>query len=102
ESAIDGGPLVSRSELLAMAEERFTAAIGHAQAAGDNSLLNMARVGRARVRLNLGRGADAVADAQAVPEGFVRNANRSETNPRRYNTIALTTHEQRNWSVHPA
>lgn len=102
ESAVDGGPLVSRTELLEIAEERFTAAIAHAQAASDNSLLNMARVGRARVRLNLGRGPQAVEDALAVPEGFVRVANRSETNPRRYNTISLTTHEQRNWSVHPA
>jgi len=102
ESAIDGGPLVTRTELLTIAEARFTTALTHAGAAGDNSITNMARVGRARVRLDLGRGADAVQDAMVVPPGFVRNATRSETNPRRYNTLAVTTHEQRNWSVHPA
>lgn len=102
ESAIDGGPLVGRAELLDIAHDMFTSAITHAQAAGDNSILNMARVGRARVLLNLGRGAEAVQDAIDVPEGFVRNATRSETDPRRYNSLAVTTHEQRNWSVHPA
>jgi starch-binding outer membrane protein, SusD/RagB family len=101
EAPVDGGPLLSRSQLLGMAEERFTSAIGHAQASGDNSILNMAYVGRARVRLNQGNGSGAVADAQQVPEGFVRHAGRSEVAPRRYNTVMTASHEQRNWSVHP-
>ena len=100
ESAIDGGPLVTREQLFEMAEERFTAAIDHAQAAGNAAILNMARVGRARIRLNLGKRAEAAADALLVPEGFVRNATFSDVAVRRRNSMSVTTHEQRNWSVH--
>jgi len=75
--AIDGGPELTRAQLFAEAETRFTRAIEAATASGNNAILNMARVGRARVRLNLNRGADARADAALVPAGFVRNANYS-------------------------
>ncbi len=101
ESAIDGGPLVSRERLWTIAEERFTSAITHAQAAGDASLLNMALVGRARVRLNLEKGNEAVADAQRVPEGFVRYATYSDVSIRRRNALFVQTHESFHWSVHP-
>lgn len=83
-----------------MAEERFTLAIGHAQPAGNHAILNMARVGRARARLNLGKGAEAAADARLVPEGFVHNATFSDVAARRRNSMSVTTHEQLNWSVH--
>jgi starch-binding outer membrane protein, SusD/RagB family len=101
ESAIDGGPLVSRDDLMEIAVTRFTAAIGHAQAVGDESLLNMARVGRARAHLNLGNSAGALADATQVPAGFVRHATYSTASPRRYNTLVVATHENDHWSVHP-
>jgi len=100
ESAIDGGPLVSRDDLMRIAEERFTTAIEHAQLAGDESLLHMAQVGRARARLNLGETGGAVADAQQVPEGFVRHATFSTSTPRRYNTLVVATHDNDHWSVH--
>ena len=57
-AAIDGGPEMTRAQLFA----------------NNASILNMARVGRARVRLALNRGADARADAVLVPSTFVRNA----------------------------
>jgi len=101
ESAINGGPLVSRQDLWREAETRFTLALGHAQAAGNSSLLQMARVGRARVRLNLGETAGALADAQAVTEGFVRFATYSAQDNRRRNFLWVDTHENDNWSVHP-
>ena len=49
---------------------RFTTAIAAATAAGDEDLEMLARVGRARAYLNLGQGANAVADAEMVPAGF--------------------------------
>src|SRR5262249_15668722 len=67
---IDGGPILSPTDALRKAEETFTLAIQRAQTASLPAILNMARVGRARVRLDLGKNADAVADAQAVPQGF--------------------------------
>ncbi len=76
-AAIDGGPEMTRAQLFAAAEDRFTRAIAAATTANNAAILNMARVGRARVRLNLNRGADARADAILVPSTFVRNASYS-------------------------
>ena len=73
-AAIAGGPEVSRAEIFALAEARFTTAIAAATAANNAAILNMARVGRARVRLNQNKTAEARADAALVPAGFVRNA----------------------------
>ncbi|HEX2211500.1 MAG TPA: RagB/SusD family nutrient uptake outer membrane protein [Longimicrobium sp.] len=82
-AAVDGGPELTPQQLFALAEDRFTTAITAAAAAGttaeDVSLLNMARVGRARARLNQSAAtpsklALAAADAALVPSGFVRLA----------------------------
>jgi len=69
-AAIDLGPEMFPPEIFAAAEARFTRAINDAAAAGDDDILNVARVGRARVRVNLGQLADAAADAAQVPVGF--------------------------------
>ncbi len=74
EQAIDGGPIQTPAQVLAVAEQYFTEAIDLAQASGNTGILNMARVGRARVRLDLGNKAGASADASLVPVGFVKNA----------------------------
>jgi hypothetical protein len=83
--AIDGGPEMAQDEVLAIAEERFTDAIARATAINDVSLLNMARVGRARVRLDRGNMTGAAEDAILVPSGYVRNAEFSEAVPAREN-----------------
>jgi len=87
EMAIDNGPKMTRAEVLAIAEKRFTDAIALATTLGDASLKNMATVGRARVRLDLGNLAGAAADAALVPAGFVRNAEYSEVTPARENRL---------------
>ena len=87
EMAIDNGPKMARPDVLAMAETRFTSAIGLATTLGDASLKSMATVGRARVRLDLGNLAGAAADAALVPAGFVRNAEYSEVTPARENRL---------------
>lgn len=73
EMTVDRGPKMTREAVLAIAEDRFTDAITRATALGDASLLNMARVGRARTRLDLKKLPEAAADANLVPAGFVRN-----------------------------
>jgi hypothetical protein len=92
-AAFDGGPALSGPEVLQLAEQRFTASINIVQA--DSSVLNMARVGRARVRLDLAGKADsagdpalaaqkraeAAADASLVPATFVRFASRTASSP---------------------
>lgn len=86
EIAIDNGPLMSRDEVLAVAEQRFTDAMQFADAAGDDDIRNMALVGRARARMNLGQLEEAAADAEQVPEGYVRNAEYSTASVRRENS----------------
>jgi starch-binding outer membrane protein, SusD/RagB family len=66
EAVIDGGPVQPRNEFLNRAEQFFTQA-----AAGSSGNLRLAALaGRASVRLNLGKYAEAAADAQQVPIGF--------------------------------
>jgi hypothetical protein len=86
-AAIDVGPELSRAQLNAEAEARFTKAITAATTANRTDILNMARVGRARARINQGKNADAMADAQLVPANFVQNATYSITSPRRNNFV---------------
>jgi hypothetical protein len=78
---------LSRDEVLARAEARFTKAMELATAAGDANLTNMARLGRARARLDAGRKTDAAADARLVPSGFVFNARYSAASPRAENAV---------------
>jgi hypothetical protein len=78
EMTMDNGPKMTREQVWAVAEQRFTDAITRATAVGDQSILNMARVGRARARLDLKKFTDAAADAALVPAGFVRNAEFTE------------------------
>jgi hypothetical protein len=78
EMTIDRGPKMTGAQVLAIAEERFTDAITRATALNNTALLNMARVGRARARLDLKKLPDAAADANLVPSGFVYNVEFTE------------------------
>lgn len=94
EMTIDGGPLMARDEVFEHAERRFTSAVQHAEASSNAEILNMARVGRARARLNLGATAGAVADATLVPEGFIKYADRGAEADRRFNWIWLANNQE--------
>jgi hypothetical protein len=87
EAAFDLSPSMSPAEIFERADDRFTSAIDFASAAGDTEILNMARVGRARVLLNLGRASDAAADARLVPAGFVKEVTHSSAATRRENKV---------------
>jgi hypothetical protein len=87
EVAFDGAPAVSRAQSLATAETIFAEAITLATAAGDNDMLNLARVGMARTKMNLNKWADAVAVASQVSVGYVKMADRGTENDRRYNKL---------------
>jgi hypothetical protein len=86
-AAIDLGPELTRAQLQAAAEERFTRAIAAATASSNAAIRNMALVGRARARINQGKLAEARADAVLVPDGFVRNATYSGAAVRRENRV---------------
>lgn len=87
-AAFDLGAELSRAEVFQRAEERFTRALDAAAASGSTEIVDMARVGRARARLNLGRIAEAAQDARLVSEGFVIQATYSGTSSRRENDVA--------------
>ena len=101
EMTLDNGPRMTRADVLKIAEARFTDAIARATAINDASLRNMATVGRARVRLDLANLTGAAADAVLVPQGFVRNAEFSETTPARENRVYNLTVRNDYLSVGP-
>ena len=102
EMTIDDGPKMTRAQVFALAEQRFTDAITRATAINDASLKNMALVGRARARLDLGNMQGAAADAILVPSGFVRTAEFSESNVTRENRFYNLTIRNDFLSVTPA
>lgn len=102
QMTIDGGPLMTKAQVLTIAKDRFSDAITKATALGDASLLNMAYVGRARTELDLAtlnpaaidaaQMAAAAADASKVTSTtFVRNAEFSQATQSRENRIYQLT-----------
>ncbi len=85
--AFDQGPVQTRKQVFERAEARFSEAIPLAQTAGNNNMRLMALVGRARARLNQGKLAEAAADAEQIPTGFVWNADFSSVTGQRENRI---------------
>jgi hypothetical protein len=102
EMAADGGPLLTRNQTFGMAEERFTRAIPHAEAAGNAGLRHMALVGRARARLNMGNTQGALADARLIPDGYVREVGFSSAQVRRENRWPSITITSRRLATKPA
>jgi starch-binding outer membrane protein, SusD/RagB family len=88
-AAIDLGPELSQAQVFERAEPRFTRAIAAAEASGRTDLLNMALVGRARVRRNLGNLTGAADDARRVTDGFAVYAEASSASSRRQNRIFI-------------
>lgn len=86
EAALDGGPIVSHTEVLERAEEWFTTAI---ETAGNEAALadvkTAAIAGRASVRADLGDWTGALADAAVVPTDFVWNARYEDSEQDFYN-----------------
>jgi hypothetical protein len=101
EMTVDVGPLLTPRQVLETAEQRFTRAMELATTANNTDILNMARVGRARVRLDLGKGTEAAADARSVPLTYVKNATYSAVNARRENQVYTYNGRQLYVSVDP-
>jgi hypothetical protein len=81
DMTVDNGPKISKADVLKLAEQRFTEALGFVGNSTDTSLVNlrnMAYAGRARERLDAGNLDGAAADAALVPAGYVRNAEFTE------------------------
>jgi hypothetical protein len=87
EIAFDGGAPVTPAASLAIAETRLAEGITLAQAAGDDDLLNMARVAMGRVKIDLQKWAEAATVAAQVTPGYLKMADRGTENDRRYNKL---------------
>ncbi|MHB1297000.1 MAG: RagB/SusD family nutrient uptake outer membrane protein [Gemmatimonadaceae bacterium] len=87
DKSITYGGEIQRDSVFRLAVARFTEAITAATAAGNADILNMARVGRARVLMFLGDYPGARADAVLVPAGYVHNVTASDASPRRQNRV---------------
>lgn len=85
--AIDLSAELSRQQVWEMAIDKFDLAISEAQASGNNEILNMAYMGRARANFNLGNTSQAANDAGQVEEGFVITMSASDASSRRQNSI---------------
>lgn len=87
EAVLERGQVQTSAAALTAAEAAFTDAIARATAANATDILNMARVGRARARLDLGNFAGARADAVLVPDGYMKVATRGANERQRWNLI---------------
>ena len=96
---LDAGPPLEPQVVYQQAEELFTEAIQVAGAAGDDVHLNLALVGRARTRLNLGNNAGAIADASVVPDDFVFLIEFAVTSARENNDVTIFTVDRRETSI---
>ncbi len=72
---------------LTRAEAHFAEAISLATAAGNADIANLARVGLARVKVDLKKWSEVAALASAVPSGYRKLADRGSENDRRWNKI---------------
>lgn len=85
--ALDVGSELQPANVFERAEERFATAISAAQSAGNNDVLNWARVGLGRALARQGKLQEAASAVQAVPEGFAFDATFSTESPRRENAV---------------
>jgi hypothetical protein len=90
---------LSPAEVYAQAIGLFTEAIPVAQAAGADSFVNLALVGRARARLNTGDLGGAAADAAQVPADFEFFIDFSDNSAREENELVIFTRDRREMSV---
>ncbi len=100
EAAYEAGPAVPRSESFNLAEGYLSQARQTAQAAGVDSIAQMANLIQARIELDRGDMDAALAAAQLVPEGMVWEANfRDSAGERAY--FWSNNHDRGESSVHP-
>lgn len=87
EAALNGGPIVTSTEVLERAEQWFTRAIALATGGDLADIRTAAMAGRASVRVQLGDWSGAVSDAGAVSTDFEFNAEYHDAQQSQYNRI---------------
>lgn len=85
--AFDGGPAQPPTEALKLAETRFGEGLAFAQSSGNTDMLNLGRVGMARVKMDLKKWSEAAQFASQVPPNYNKNVDRGQESSRRWNKL---------------
>jgi starch-binding outer membrane protein, SusD/RagB family len=88
-AAINVGPELTPAQVFEEAVLRFDKGVTHATSANDTVTLRLARLGRARALLNLGRLPEAAADAATIPANFLVGISTHDTYVRKQNIVFL-------------
>jgi starch-binding outer membrane protein, SusD/RagB family len=99
QNQLEHGDSWTTQQMFDRALARFTEALAIADAANNATQRNMARVGRGRVLLTMGRFEDAAAAVAAVPTSFNYQLEFSENTARQNNGIWGLTHNRRGYGV---
>lgn len=97
--AFDGGAAQPPSAALTLAETKFGEAITFANSAGNTDMLNLARVGMARTKLDLKKYAEAVTFASQVDTLYNKNADRGQESNRRWNKLWRLAEQQGAYTI---
>jgi hypothetical protein len=89
DKTVTYGGEIQPDSVFRLAIARFTEAIDFASTAGNTAVEQMAYLGRARAKLNLGDYEGAASDAAEVPVGYLRNASASDAATRRQNRVFM-------------
>ena len=97
--SFDGGAEEAPTAALAKAEAQFAEAITLANSSGNTDMLNLARVGMARTKMDLKKWSDAVTFADQVAAGYNKNADRGQETARRWNKLYRLAEQQGAYTV---
>jgi hypothetical protein len=102
DESLEAGAEVPRADVLRRAVARFDQAVQGAQAAGNADILNMALVGRARAKLDLGDRAGAAADARLVAANYAKVVTASTIASRRENRVVEQNNNSQSVTIGPS
>lgn len=102
EVAFDGGARQPPTAALTAAEMRFAEGITLAQSSGNTDMLNLARVGMARTKMDLKKWAEAATFAASVADGYSKNVDRGQESARRWNKLWRLAEQVGAYTVAPA
>src|SRR5205814_910082 len=97
--AFDGGAVQPPTAALAIAETRFSEGLAFAQTANNSDMINLARVGTARTKMDLKKWSEAAQFASQVTAGYTKNADRGQESARRWNKLWRLAEQQGAYTV---
>lgn len=97
--AFDGAAAQPPTAALTLAETKFGEGIAFAQAASNTDMLNLARVGMARTKMDLKKWAEAATFAGQVPAAYSKNVDRGQESNRRWNKLWRLAEQQGAYTV---